>query len=200
MLVIGSETMTRIVDPDDRGTAILFGDGAGAAIVSANVSSTPNFLGSDLGCDGASTAILGVLAGGSKLPTTRATIEAGQHFMHMQGQEVFKQAVRAVVDSCQRVLLAAHLTAHDVDWFVPHQANIRIVDAATNRLGIAMDKTVVNLERYGNTSSASIPLAFFEAVDDGRIQPGDLVLLCGFGAGLTWATALIRWTGPRGTS
>ncbi len=193
VLVVGSETMSRIVDPDDRATAILFGDGAGAAVVSAHASEFESFLSNDLGCDGSATAILGVLAGGSKLPSSQKTLDSGDHFISMNGQEVFKRAVLAVVESCQRALNRASLTCDDVDWFIPHQANIRIITAAASRLNIAMSRTVVNLDRYGNTSSASIPLALFEAVDDGRIRPGDTVLACGFGAGLTTATSVLRW-------
>jgi 3-oxoacyl-[acyl-carrier-protein] synthase-3 len=117
--------------------------------------------------------------------------------MTMAGQEVFRRALRVVVDSCTSTLDKAGLTASDVDWFVPHQANLRIIEGGAHRLGIPREKTIVNIERYGNTSSASIPIALFEAVDDGRVQPGDLVLVCGFGAGMTWASALIRWSAPR---
>ena len=192
VLVAGAETLSRFVDPHDRGTSILFGDGAGAAVLSANDHSS--LLGFDLGCDGSATEILGLRAGGSRLPTSQATLDRGQHFIHMQGQEVFKRAVRAVADSAAIALDRAKLTAAEIDWFVPHQANIRIIQNAGQRLGIDMNRTIVNIDKYGNTSAASIPMALFEAVDDGRVKPGDRILLSGFGAGMTWASAIVEWT------
>ncbi len=194
VLLVGSETLSRIIDPLDRGTCILFGDGAGAAVI-ARSEGDHGLLAWDLGCDGAAAPLLGIAAGGSRLPATTETVAARQHFLFMAGQQVFKRAVRAVVDSGNATLERAGVSTADVDWFVPHQANLRIIEAAASRLGIAPERTVVNIERYGNTSSASIPLALFEAVDDGRVKPGDLVLLSGFGAGMTWASALLRW-GP----
>lgn len=194
VLVIGSETLSRIIDPTDRGTCILFGDGA-AAVTLARTSEPdgPGLLAWDLGCDGAATGLLEIPAGGSRRPTSPETVAAGEHFLQMQGQEVFRRAVRAVVDSANATLGRAGVVAADVAWFVPHQANQRIIEAACQRLGIPPERTVVNIERYGNTSAASIPLALSEAADDGRLQPGDLVLLSGFGAGMTWASALLRW-------
>jgi 3-oxoacyl-[acyl-carrier-protein] synthase-3 len=118
---------------------------------------------------------------------------AGLQFLKMQGQEVFRRAVRAVVDSARATLERADVTASDVDWFVPHQANLRIIEASANRLKIPMERTIVNLERYGNTSAASIPLAIAESVESGRVRDGDLLLLSGFGAGMTWGSALLRW-------
>jgi 3-oxoacyl-[acyl-carrier-protein] synthase-3 len=132
-----------------------------------------------LGCDGSAAHLL--------------EIPPGDRYLKMMGQEVFRRAVRAVVDSARAALDRAGMKAEDVDWFVPHQANARIIDAAAQRLGIDRERTLVNIDRYGNTSSASIPLALFEAVDDGRIRDGDLVLCSGFGAGMTWASALIQW-------
>jgi 3-oxoacyl-[acyl-carrier-protein] synthase-3 len=195
VLIVGAETLTRITDPDDRTTIILFGDGAGAAVLAPVADGAPALLGWDLGCDGSAAGLLEIPAGGSRRPTTAATIAAGDHFLKMQGQNVFKNAVRAVVASANATLERAGVASSDVDWFVPHQANARIIDAAGARLDIPAERTLVNIERYGNTSSASIPLALFEAVDDGRVQPGDVVLLSGFGAGMTWASALLRWTG-----
>jgi 3-oxoacyl-[acyl-carrier-protein] synthase-3 len=192
VLLVGAETLSRIVDPDDRTTVVLFGDGAGAAVLVPSASSA-GILGWDLGCDGSLASLLGIPAGGSRRPASHATIDAGEHYLRMQGREVFRQAVRAVVESSGRALAHAGLTARDVQWFVPHQANARIVTAAAARLGIAPERTVVNIDRYGNTSAASIPLALFEAVDDGRIGDGDVVLLSGFGAGMTWASAVLRW-------
>ena len=144
-------------------------------------------------CDGSAAGILEIPAGGSRLPTSEATLADGGHFMKMQGKEVFRRAVRAIVDSTAATLERAGITPDDVAWFVPHQANVRIIDSAAQRIGIPPERTLVNIARYGNTSSASIPLALFEAVDDGRVRDGDLVLLSGFGAGMTWASALVRW-------
>jgi 3-oxoacyl-[acyl-carrier-protein] synthase-3 len=127
------------------------------------------------------------------MPASPETIAAGEQYLKMQGQEVFRRAVRAVVDSARMTLDRAGVDASDVAWFVPHQANIRIIESASNRLGIDVTRTIVNIDRYGNTSAASIPLALAEAADDGRLREGDLVLLSGFGAGMTWASALLRW-------
>jgi 3-oxoacyl-[acyl-carrier-protein] synthase-3 len=192
VLLVGAETLSRIIDPDDRTTIVLFGDGAGAAVLSKS-SERPGLLGWDLGCDGSAAGLLEIPAGGSRRPANAQTVAAGEHYLKMAGQEVFRRAVRAVVDSAFLTLGRADVRAADVDWFVPHQANGRIIDAAAQRLGFGDDRTLVNINRYGNTSSASIPLALFEAVDEGRVQDGDLVLCSGFGAGMTWASALIRW-------
>lgn len=193
-LVIGSETLSRFTDPTDRGTCIIFGDGAGAVVLElAEVGSDRGLLAWDLATDGSATDILGIFAGGSRMPPTADTVAKREHFLHMTGSEVFRRAVRAVVASAGTVLDAAGVTAADVDWFVPHQANARIVDAAATRLGIPDDRCVQNIDRYGNTSAASIPIAIEEAVEDGRIRDGDLVLLSGFGAGMTWGSALLRW-------
>lgn len=195
VLLVGAETLSRIVDPYDRGTCILFGDGAGSVVLSASDSGA-GLLASDLGCDGSAAGLLEVPAGGSRLPTSPETIASGDHYIKMVGREVFRRAVRAVVESAGATLERAGVGASDLDWFVPHQANARIIEAAANRLGIPEERTLVNIDRYGNTSSASVPIALFEAVEDGRIHDGDLVLLSGFGAGMTWASALLRWGQP----
>ena len=192
VLLVGAETLSRIIDPEDRTTTVIFGDGAGAAVLAATPDA-PGLLAWDLGCDGSAAALLEVRAGGSRMPATAATIADGEQFLKMSGQEVYRRAVRAVVDSATLTLDRAGLDAADVAWFVPHQANARIIEAAGTRLGFDPERTLVNIDRYGNTSSASIPLALFEAVDDGRVREGDLVLCSGFGAGMTWASALIRW-------
>ncbi len=192
VLVVGAETLSRIIDPDDRTTTVIFGDGAGAAVLAAT-EETPGLLAWDLGCDGSAAALLEVPAGGSRLPASAQTVADRGHYLKMAGQEVFRRAVRVVVESAGVTLARGGVDASEVDWFVPHQANARIIDAAANRLGIEPDRTLVNIDRYGNTSSASIPLALFEAVDEGRVRDGDLVLCSGFGAGLTWASALLRW-------
>ena len=179
VLVIGAETLTRIVDPDDRATASLFGDGAAAVVVGAGPAGT-GVLAWDLGCDSSAAPLL--------------QVPAGKPYLEMNGQEVFRRAVRVVVESAAVTLDRAGLTAADIDLFVPHQANARIIAAAAERLGIAPERTVVNVDRYGNTSAASIPLALAEAAEEGRLGHGDVVLLSGFGAGMTWASALLRWS------
>ena len=192
VLLVGAETLSRIIDPDDRTTTVLFGDGAGAAVL-APTRETPGVLAWDLGCDGSAAGLLEVRAGGSRMPASAATVADREHYLKMSGQEVFRRAVRAVVDSATLTLARAGVAARDVAWFVPHQANARIIDAAAHRLGFDAERTLVNIERFGNTSSASIPLALFEAVDEGRVREGDLVLCSGFGAGMTWASALVHW-------
>lgn len=173
-LIIGAEVLTEVVDPADRGTRILFGDGAAAAVI---VPSAPGYgvLGFDIGCDGSAADIL--------------EIQRNAPFVTMDGKEVFRRAVRACTLSANTAMDRAGVTAADIDVFVPHQANTRIIDAIVERVGLDSHKTVLNIDRYGNTSAASIPLALSEA----EPKEGDLVLLCGFGAGMTWASAVIRW-------
>lgn len=177
VLVVGCDSLSRITDYHARDTGILFADGAGAAVLEA-VEGPGNFLGWNLGSDGAARGIL--------------YADIGDVLM-MEGKEVFRRAVRVMVDSAQQALVMAGLTVDDVDLCVPHQANIRIIEAANQRLKMPMSKTVINLDRTGNTSSGSIPLALEEAVREGRTKDGDIVLLCGFGAGMTWASAVFRW-------
>lgn len=193
VLIVGSETLSRIIDPADRSTCILFGDGAAAAVLSRASDDGPGVIAWDLGCDGSAAGLLEVRAGGSRLPSTPETIAAGEQYLKMQGQEVFRRAVRAVVDSARTTLDRAGVSAADIAWFVPHQANVRIIESAATRLGIDAARTIVNIDRYGNTSAASIPLALAEAADDGRLRDGELVLMSGFGAGMTWASALLQW-------
>jgi 3-oxoacyl-[acyl-carrier-protein] synthase-3 len=180
VLVIGSETLSRITDWEDRSTAVLFGDGAGAVVVEG-VEGTGDVLAWDLGADGSLRPILYADVGG---------------YIQMQGKEVFRQAVTVMVDSARRTFARAGVDPAEVALVVPHQANLRIIDAACRRLGIPMERTVTVLEQTGNTSSASIPLALVAAIDAGRVATGDLVLLVGFGAGMTWASALLRWSSP----
>jgi 3-oxoacyl-[acyl-carrier-protein] synthase-3 len=193
VLIVGAETLSRIIDPDDRATCILFGDGAAAFVLSRSPDDGPGLLGWDLGCDGSAAGLLEIPAGGSRKPATPETLAAGEQYLKMQGQEVFRRAVRVVVDSARMTLDRAGVAFSEVAWFVPHQANIRIIESAASRLGFDEERTIVNIDRYGNTSAASIPLALAEAADDGRLRNGDLVLMSGFGAGMTWASALIRW-------
>jgi len=189
-LLIGAEVLSRWMDPADRTTLPLFGDGAAAAVlVPGSGASGPGLLSWDLGVDGDAADLLRVPAGGSRFPATPENIAAGGHYMKMQGQEVFRRAVRTVEASCRTVLDAARVDPSEVVLFVPHQANARIVDALLPRIGVPATKTMMNIERYGNTSAASIPLALCEAAAAGRLADGDLVLLAGFGAGMTWATA-----------
>jgi len=195
VLVVGAETLSRIVDPEDRSTVILFGDGAAGVLLEAREDG-PGVLAGDLGVDGSAADILAVPAGGSRRPATAETVAQREHYVHMQGQEVFRRAVRAVVDSSESALDRAGVASSAVDWFVPHQANLRIIEAARQRLGIPTERTVVNIERYGNTSAASIPLALAEAADAGRFSPGDTILLSGFGAGMSWASAVLTWGAP----
>ena len=177
VLVIGAETLSRIVDWEDRGTAILFADGAGAVVLEA-VEGRGQLLGWDLSSDGALESLLYADVGG---------------YMKMDGREVFRRAVRVMVDSAQKSLTQAGVTVDDLALVVPHQANIRIIEAAATRLGVSMDRIATVLHRTGNTSSASIPLALVDAIDAGRVHDGDLLLLVGFGAGMTSASAVIRW-------
>jgi 3-oxoacyl-[acyl-carrier-protein] synthase-3 len=196
VLIVGAEILSRIIDPDDRATSILFGDGAAAAVLSRSPDDGPGVLAWDLGCDGSAAGLLEIRAGGSRMPATAQTIAAGEQYLKMQGQEVFRRAVRVVVESARTTLDRAGVATSDVAWFVPHQANIRIIESASSRLGIPAERTIVNIDRYGNTSAASIPLALAEAADDGRLRDGDLVLMSGFGAGMTWASALLQWGKP----
>ncbi len=191
VLVIGAETLTRVVDPTDRSTIILFGDGAGAVVLTP--SDDVGLLAWDLGCDGSLTGLLGIPAGGSRQPVTPEALANGDHWLKMDGREVFRRAVRVIVDSARATLEQAGVTADDVALFVPHQANVRIIDAAATKLGLPSERTFVNIDRYGNTSAASVPIALAEAADAGRLNKGDLVLLSGFGAGMSWASALVRW-------
>lgn len=179
VLVIGAERLTTITDYTDRNTAVLFGDGAGALLVEA-VQEGGDVLSWDAGCDGTLTHLLYADHG---------------DFIRMDGKEVFRNAVRAVVESSTKVLNEAGVSADEISLLVPHQANIRIVQAVCQRLGIAEERAAMVIDKYANTSSASIPLALVDALDNGRVSPGDLLLLTGFGAGMTWASCVIRWPG-----
>lgn len=200
VLVVGAENLTRILDPTDRAMVVIFGDAAAGVVVapSAGGPDGPGLLSFDVGSDGSAASLIELRAGGSRLPTSPETLAAGEHWMRMEGPEVFRRAVRVVVDSSEAALARAGVGAEQVDWFVPHQANARIITAAASRLGIPPERCVVNIDRYGNTSAASIPLALAEAAEDGRLVEGDLVLMSGFGAGMTWASAVLRWGRPVG--
>jgi 3-oxoacyl-[acyl-carrier-protein] synthase-3 len=192
-LVIGAEKLSSITNWEDRTTCVLFGDGAGAVVLSLEEKENVGILNILTGADGTETDILSVPGGGSANPSTVETIERSMHKIQMQGNQVFKHAVRVMCQSAIDVLEKAGLTAEDVDLVVPHQANNRIIEALATRLDIGMDKFKINLDRYGNTSAASVPIALDEAFRNGRINPGDNILMVAFGGGLTWASALIRW-------
>ena len=182
-LVVGADTLTKQVDWTDRSTCILFGDGAGAVVLSAGAAAD-HAVGVELGADGARASNLIVRA-----------LEPGARFLEMNGREVFKFAARVMEDSTTRVVEACGLELGDVDWIVPHQANSRIIDHAVKKLGLRRDRVLMNLDRYGNTSAASIPLCLDEAWLDGRLQRGHRLLMIGFGGGLTWGTSLMEWAG-----
>jgi len=193
VLLIGAEVFSRILDYTDRGTCILFGDGAGAAVIQA--SEAPGVEGAVLGADGGAAEILWMPAGGTRSPASLATVEAGEHLLKMpNGREVFKRAVTEMASSCRELLEKSGHTVADVDLLIPHQANARIMSAVVDRLGIDPAKAVVDVADVGNTSAASIPIALDRAWRGGQVHPGDLVLLTSFGAGLTWAATLVRWT------
>jgi 3-oxoacyl-[acyl-carrier-protein] synthase III len=194
VLVVGAETISRLLDWDDRSTAVLFGDAAGAAVVSAT-RGPGGVLGFDLGGDGTGADFLTIPAGGSRLPASHETVDNRQHYMVMNGQEVYKFATRIVAQSASKVLRQCGRSVDEVDLFVPHQANLRIIEGAVKKLGIPEDKVYTNVQKYGNTSCASIPLCLVEARAEGRLNDGDLVLLMGFGAGLTWGACLMEWGG-----
>jgi 3-oxoacyl-[acyl-carrier-protein] synthase-3 len=188
-LVVGGDVLSRILDWSDRSTLVLFGDGAGAVVLEA--APDGGFLGFELGADGGGGANLWLPGSGSRI------FEEPERFVKMNGREVFKFATRVLVDSAQALLDRCGVSVADVDVYVPHQANVRIIDHATKKLGIPSERVVIDVDRYGNTSSGSIPLALADAEQDGRLRPGKLVLMTGMGAGLTWGSALIRWTkGP----
>ncbi|KUO52410.1 MAG: 3-oxoacyl-ACP synthase [Desulfitibacter sp. BRH_c19] len=192
VLVIGAEVMSKIVNWDDRNTCILFGDGAGAVVLQPSQDSS-GILANYLGSDGRGAHLLKQPAGGSSLPPSYQTIDDKMHTIHMNGNEVFKFAVRVMGEASLKVLEMAGVKKEEVDLFIPHQANIRIVEAATKRLNLSPERVVVNLNKYGNMSSASIPVALNEAYENNRICAGQKVLLVGFGAGLTWGATLIQW-------
>ncbi len=191
ILVVGAETLSRIINWDDRNTAVLFGDGAGAAVLAPV--DEPGILSCDLGSRGEGGELLKMEAGGSRLPASQKTVEEKRHSIYMAGNEVYKFAVRIMGEASLRVIEKAGLKKEDIDYLIPHQANIRIIDSARKRLGLPEDKVFVNLHKYGNTSSASVAIALDEAVREGKISKGDNVVLVAFGAGLTWAAMALRW-------
>ncbi|MBI3028669.1 MAG: ketoacyl-ACP synthase III [Candidatus Rokubacteria bacterium] len=192
VLAIGAETLSKITDFTDRGTCILLADAAGAAVLRPAAGAF-GILDTDLYSDGKYWELLYQPGGGSRNPTTHETVDKRMHYAKMKGNEVFKVAVRMFVDSAERILERNGCKADDVDLFIPHQANLRIIEAAAKRVGLPMERVFVNIDRYGNTGAASIYVALEEAWSLGRIKPGDLILLAAFGGGFTWGAALIRW-------
>lgn len=193
VLVVGAEKLSTITDFQDRSTAILFGDGAGASVVRRSTRPERGILSTFIKSDGRLAPLLYRPGGGSVDPISEKVVCERSHYMKMAGREVFKAAVLAMADACDEALRRAGVRADQVDLLVPHQANLRIIEATAKHAGLPMSKVMVNVERYGNTSSASIPLALEQAVSEGRVGPGSVVLLVAFGAGFTWGSAVIRW-------
>ncbi len=192
VMVIGAETLSRILNWEDRNTCVLFGDGAGACILD-RCEEGYGILATELGADGEKGDVLSQPAGGSRLPTTLETIEKKLHSLDMNGKEVFKFAVRVMEKSSRAILEKANLKVEDLNLLVPHQANMRIIDAASRKLNLERDKIFVNLNKYGNMSAASVPVALDEAIGENRLKKGDNLVLVAFGAGLTWASMAIKW-------
>ena len=190
-LVVGAETLSKILDWEDRSTCVLFGDGAGAAVL--GLSEEEGIIATYLGSDGGGAHLLELPAGCSRMPASLDTVNSRLHYIKMNGNEVFKFAVKIMEEASLEVIKRGQVEIDEVSLFIPHQANIRIINSAAKRLGIPEEKVFVNVHKYGNTSSASVPLALDEAYREGKIKRSDLVLLVGFGAGLTWGSALIRW-------
>jgi len=192
VLVVGAEKLSTVVDWRDRETCILFGDGAGAAILQHRDRSA-GILVSRLGSSGDRTGLLSLPAGGSRLPASESSVAGGLHFLRMHGKRMFKQAVQAMSCVAQEALSRCNLTVGQIRCIIPHQSNRRIIDAFAKRIGATPDQVFVNLEKFGNTSAASIPIALADAVETGRVKPGDLILLVAFGSGLTWGAAVVEW-------
>lgn len=192
VLVVGTEVMSAITDWTDRSTCVLFGDGAGAVVLSPSEDDR-GILSTHLHADGSLWDLICVPGGGSRLPVSEKVLAEGQQYIKMKGNETFKVAVKTLEETAQEALAAHGLSVADLDLYVPHQANVRIIKAVAARLGLPLEKVALNMDRYGNTSAASIPLALDEAVRSGRVRDGSLVMLGAFGSGLTWASAVIRW-------
>lgn len=191
ILVVGAETMTRIMDFKDRATCVLFGDGAGAALIGK--SDMSGILSLCLGANGDDWELLHMPAGGSRIPPSEESVRNRLHYIKMKGNDIFKEAVKAMESASIEAIRKADITPDDIDLFIPHQANLRIMEAVRRRLDIPPKKVFINVDRYGNTSSASVPIALDEAVRSGRVERGDLILFSVFGAGFTWASGVVRW-------
>jgi 3-oxoacyl-[acyl-carrier-protein] synthase-3 len=193
-LVIGGEIISNRIDYKDRATCVLFGDGAGAVVLGRSTSNGDGeIMDVHIHSDGELWELIHVPGGGSRIPASQEMLNQGLQYVKMQGNEVFKHAVRSMVGSAVRAMRSKGITSDEIDWFIPHQANLRIMETVANRLGIPLKKVIVTVHKYGNTSAASIPTALDEAVRGGRIQRGDLILTSSFGAGLTWGAALFRY-------
>lgn len=192
VLVIGADMLSRFTDWEDRNTCVIFGDGAGAAVLQP-VKEGYGLLGMHLGAE-AGSELLSVNAGGARCPASANTVENKEHYLSMNGNEVYKFAVKVMGEASLKAIEDAGISQDQIDWLVPHQANIRIIQAAAKRLKLPMEKVVVNVDRYGNTSAGSIPLALDEAYRAGKFKAGDLIVMVGFGAGLTWAASVIKWS------
>ena len=193
VLALGAEKLSSVTDMTDRSTAVLFGDGAGASIVQPATGDGRGILSIVLGSDGNLADLLYIPAGGSTEPVSSKVIEERTHYIRMAGREVFKAAVLAMARACDEALAKAGVTADEIDLLVPHQANLRIIEATAKHAGMPMSKVMVNVDRYGNTSAASIPIAIAQGVEEGRIKAGSLLLLATFGAGFTWGSVVVRW-------
>jgi 3-oxoacyl-[acyl-carrier-protein] synthase III len=193
VLVIGADTLSRNVDWNDRGTCVLFGDGAGAVLLRA-ARDGGGILATVLGADGSGSELLYIPAGGSSIPTGADTYQQGLHYLKMNGGEVYRFATHVMAEASESVIKRAGLKTKDIKLIIPHQSNLRIIESAAKRMRLPMERFVINLQEYGNTSAASIPIALCEAVTAGRVQPGDNLVLVGFGAGLTWAAVVVQWS------
>jgi 3-oxoacyl-[acyl-carrier-protein] synthase-3 len=194
-LIVGTETLSRFMNWKDRNTCILFGDGAGAFVLQAS-EQPGGILSAVMHSDGSGGDSLSLPAGGARYPATEATVHEGKHFVHMDGKKVFRFATRVMGQAAQEALELANLTTDEVQWIIPHQANFRIIETAAKYLKMPLDKFVINVDRYGNTSTASIPIATVESLQKGQLKSGDKVVFVGFGAGLTWGAMAVEWTGP----
>ena len=193
VLVVAADALSRITDWTDRTTCVLFGDGAGAAVIGRAIDNKRVILDSYLGADGSAWDLLNMPGGGAQFPATHKTIDERLHFLKMSGNSVFKLAVRAMTNAAETVLAKCNLKNEDVDLVIPHQANLRIINALAQRLNAPLEKVWINVARYGNVSGASVPIAMAEAAALGKLKDGQIILLDAFGAGLTWASAIIRW-------
>lgn len=192
VLVVGAETLSRITDYSDRNTCILFGDGAGAVVL-GEVEQGRGFRSFELGADGSGGELLKVSGGGSRIPASEESVGGKKHYIHMAGNDVFKFAVRIMGSAAEDALKKAGMNKEDVDLLVPHQANIRIIQSAMQRLNLSEEKAMINLDKYGNMSAASIPVALAEAVEQNRVKEGDCLVFVGFGGGLTWGSSVLIW-------
>jgi 3-oxoacyl-[acyl-carrier-protein] synthase-3 len=196
VLVVGTEVMSAITDYEDRNTCILFGDGAGAVVVESIDPARVGIIDAILKVDGTGVDLLKMDGGGSRMPASHASVDAGAHFVYQEGREVYKYAVKGMAGITAEIVEKNGFTGRDIDLFVPHQANIRIMEAAQRRLGLEDSQVGVTIDRFGNTTSASIPSCLKVALDEGRLQEGSLVVVTSFGAGFTWGSVILRWTAP----